>query len=87
MRFDNPTKSVQNMSLEMILHGDVIAYSGLIQPGKRIRTMTLTQDAWERLNPGRYTTEAYFLVRFFDPNTNECAILQSEIEIEIIVQE
>ena len=87
LRFDNPNQSLQNMSVQILIQGQVVAESGLLQPGKRITSMTLSDEMAAQLPVGIYSKDAKFRVRFFDPETNECAIVQSEILLTVTVRE
>lgn len=83
--FRNPQKSLQNMSLQLIVQDQVLAESGLLTPGKRLSTLTLEDGV--TVPVGYYATNAKFLIRYFDPETNTCAIINTEIAVKVTVQE
>lgn len=85
--FRNPKKSLQNMSVQVVIQDQVVAESGLLLPGKRIKELSLKEGMETKIPAGYYNKNAKFLIRFYDPETNECAIINSEIALKITVQE
>lgn len=81
--FANPGKSNQDIVLQIVIRGTVIAQSGTLKPGKQVTTLELRSDAPEKLSAGVY--EGSFNVLYYDPVTGEKAIVNTEIPIVITV--
>ena len=79
--FRNPSRSLQNMSLELMVEDQLVARSGLIVPGKQLLTMTLLDGV--TLVASDVVKDGKFVVRYYDPETNECSIVTSEIMVQI----
>lgn len=86
MLFQNPAKSVNELSLQLIVESGgeeiVIARSGKIPPGYELQELEPVADAAE-LQPGIY--HGKYRVLYFDPETGEEAMVNSEIE-DITIQ-
>ena len=89
LRFDNPSRSTNNMSIEVIIQDVVILKSGTLAPGKGIRELTVADDVLAQLTAGVYgsTSNAKIRAYFYDPVTNERAVVNSEIAVTVTVQE
>ena len=72
------------MVLQLVVQDVVIAQSGTISPGKRVEKLDLLPDAAQRLSPGGY--EGKFLVLFYQPDTHEKTIVNTEIPVQITVE-
>lgn len=83
--FRNPSRSLQNIALELVIQGQVIAESGLLTPGKRITMLDLKDGV--NVSAGVYAQDAKLVVRFFDPETNTCSIVSSEILVTVTAVE
>ena len=83
LRFENPSRSYNNIVLQMVLQDTLIFQSGLITPGKQLREIALADGIAERLQDGGY--QAKFVVSFYDPDTNEKAIVNTELPITVDV--
>lgn len=83
--FANPNRSTHNVSIQLIVQDVVLAESGLLTPAKRITSL----DVKEGINipAGVYANNAKILVRFYDPETNACSIVNSEIVVTVTVRE
>ncbi|SDF56458.1 hypothetical protein [Marvinbryantia formatexigens] len=90
LMFQNPSKSVNDMVLQLIIVGadgteTVIAQSGTLHPGKQVEKLELIDGA-ATLSAGTYSGK--FNVLYYDPDTGERAIVNGSIEgIEITVTE
>lgn len=80
--FENPAKSNQNMVLQIVVKDTVIAQSGLIEPDYGINKLALFDNI--DLQEGEY--EGNFNVLYYDAETGEKAILNTEIPISIVVK-
>ena len=83
--FANPGKSLQDMVLEIAIDETVIVQSGTLKPGNQVTTLDLLDGAGKQLQPGGY--DGKFLVYYYDPDTGEKAVINTEIPITITVQE
>ncbi|MDO4340617.1 MAG: hypothetical protein Q4C91_21465 [Eubacteriales bacterium] len=88
LMFQNPSKSVNDMVLQLIIVSadgteTVIAQSGTIHPGKQVDELALLDGA-AQLSEGTYNGK--FNILYYDPDTGEKAIVNGSIEgIEISV--
>lgn len=62
----------------------MIAQSGTILPGKQIEKLDLLEDAAAKLQPGGYNGE--FVVLYYQPDTHEKTIVNTEIPVNITVE-
>ena len=83
LRFENPSRSYNNIVLQMVLQDTLIFQSGLLTPGKKLTEIALADGIAERLQDGGY--QAKFVVSFYDPDTNEKAIVNTELPITVDV--
>lgn len=88
LMFGNPSKSVNDMVLQLIIVSSdgtetVIAQSGTIHPGKQVEKLELIRGA-ATLSEGVYNGK--FNILYYDPDSGEKAIVNGNIEgIEITV--
>ncbi len=83
LSFLNPGRSSSNMVLWLMIQDTVIAQSGLIIPGYQIENLDLIKNAAKSLVEGVYNGK--FVVYYYDPETNERALVNSELPITITV--
>lgn len=83
--FANPSKSNQDMVLQIVVQGTVIAQSGTISPSKQVEKLELLQDAADKLPVGGYNGE--FKVLYYQPDTHEKTIVNTEIPVDITVEQ
>ena len=87
LMFGNPQKSTQDMVVQIVVKDTVIAQSGKLTPGNRVTTLDLLADA-PKLGAGTYTSEnCKFVVLYYNQESGEKAILNTEIPITVTVQE
>ena len=86
LRFDNASRSVSNVVLQVIIQDRVIVETGVITPGKRVTTVNLKEGAETLLQPGVYANNAKMVVNFYDPETNEKSAVKTEIPVTVTVQ-
>ena len=82
--FANPTKSNQDMVLQIVIKDVVIAQSGTISPGKQISRLDLLKEAPSMLSAGGY--DGSFKVLYYQPDTHEKTIVNTEIPVHITVK-
>lgn len=83
--FANPNRSTHNVTVQLVVQDVVLAESGLLTPGKRITSLDLKDGI--SVPEGVYAQNAKFVVRFYDPETNECSIVNSEIAVTVTVRQ
>lgn len=83
--FANPGKSVQDMVVQIVIDETVIVQSGTLKPGNQITTLNLLDGAEKQLQPGGY--DGKFVVFYYDPDSGEKAVVNTEIPITVTVQE
>lgn len=83
--FANPGRSNQDMSVQIVIHDEVIAQSGKLRPGYQITEFALLDGAAKRLAVGGY--EGKFVILYYAPETGEKAAVNTEIPVTITVQE
>lgn len=81
--FANPSKSNQDMLLQIVIQDTVILQSGLLSPGYQVTTLDLFDNV--KLSSGTY--EGKFAVYYYQKNTGEKAMLNTEIPLTITVNE
>ena len=82
--FANPTKSNQDIVLQLTVQDVILAQSGKLSPGKQLDTLELLDGAADRLQSGGY--EGRFVVLFYQPDTGERTIVNTEIPVDVTVQ-
>ena len=85
LHYLNPSSSTQDIMIRIIIKDQVIAQSGLLLPGYQVRELDLIADAEKMLIEGTYSGK--FEIYFYDPETNERAMLNAEAPITITVQQ
>lgn len=81
--FANPSKSNQDMLLQIVIQDTVILQSGLLSPGYQVTTLDLLDNV--KLSHGTY--EGKFIVYYYQKDTGEKAMLNTEIPLTITVRE
>lgn len=81
--FANPTRSTQDIVLQIVIQDEVIVQSGLLKPGNQVKKLTLMDDAAEKLSEGGY--DGKFAVLYYDPDTGEKAVVNTEIPVTVTV--
>lgn len=84
LMFANPGKSNQNMVLQIVIQDQVILQSGAIEPGNQVTELELLPDAGQMLEPGGY--DGTFTIYYYDPDSGEKALVNTEIPIQITVE-
>ena len=82
--FANPSKSNQDMVLQLVVQDVILAQSGRLSPGKQLDTLELLEGAASRRQPGGYNGQ--FVVLFYQPDTGEKTIVNTEIPVDVTVQ-
>lgn len=84
MMFGNPSRSNQDIIVQVIIQDTVIAQSGLITPGNKVTTLDLVPKIKSSLSEGTYIGK--YLVLFYDRETGEKEIVTTEIAVNITVE-
>ena len=81
--FQNPARSNQDMTVEIVIDGKTIVKSGCLKPGYKVDTLSGVDT--DRLSAGAY--EGKFLVSYYNSETGEKAVVNTEIPIVITVKD
>lgn len=82
--FANPSRSNQDLIIQIVIQDEVIAQSALIPAGYQIETLDLLNDAVKKLREGGY--EGTFMVHYYSQNTGGRAMVNTEIPIHIVIK-
>lgn len=85
LMFANPGRSNQNMVLHIVIQDEVIVQSGVIEPGFRINEIKLLDGAGQKLSVGGY--DGSFEVYYYNPDSNEKAVVNTVIPVRVQVHE
>ena len=81
--FANPTKSNQDMLLQLVINDTVILQSGRLTPGNRVSELELLAGMEKRLSAGGYNGK--FVVLYYDRISGEKAMVNTEIPVTVTV--
>ncbi len=82
--FANPGRSTQDMMLQIVIQEQVIVQSGRLRPGYQVQKLDLLKDAEKMLVEGTYNGK--FVVYYYDPVTNERAMVNTDAPVTITVK-
>ena len=85
LMFANPGKSTQDMVVQIMIQDQIVAQSGRLTPGNKVTALSLLDGAEKKLTVGGY--DAKFVVLYYDPDTGEKSIVNTEIPISVSVIE
>lgn len=85
LSYSNPSKSAQNIVLQIVVKDHVIAQSGRIDPGYQLKEIPLSEGAESLLSEGVYT-DAVFRIFNYHPTTGEKAMIDAVAQITVTVQ-
>lgn len=83
--YANPNASNQNVSILIMVNDLVVATSDLITPGNQVSKLELQKDAASKLQVGGYDAE--LVVRAYDPDSGEKAMVDTKGELTLTVTE
>lgn len=83
--YANPGASNQDVAILIMVEDLLVAKSELINPGNQISKLALEEDAAEKLQVGGYNAE--LVVRAYNPESGEKAMVDTKGEIALKVQE
>ena len=83
--FANPSKSNQDIVLQVVIQNQVIAQSGTLSPGYQLKTLELLDEVKNMISAGGY--EGKFVILYYNRETGEKAIVNTEIPVQITVIE
>ena len=86
LNYSNPSKSTQNIVLQIVIKDQVVVQSERIEPGYQVKELPLLAGAEKILVEGVYT-DAAFKVLSYNPETGEKAMIDTKAEITVTVQE
>ncbi len=81
--FANPGKSNQDVVVQIVIQDTVIVQSGLLKPGNQVTGLGLLEGAEKKLAEGGY--DGKFVVLYYNPDSGEKAILNTEIPLSVTV--
>ena len=81
--FANPGKSNQDMVVQISIQDTIILQSGTLAPGHQVKLLNLLEGAETMLQPGGY--EGKFIVLYYDQESGEKAMVNTEIPVTITV--
>ncbi len=87
LRLDNPSRSHNNMVVQIVVQDNIVAQSGTLKPGYRISILDLLEEAPDMLTPGVYETNTKLVLLFYDPDTGEKELVDAEIPVTVTVKE
>ena len=67
------------------IQGEIIARSGLILPGHKLKVLPLIDGASKRLSPGGY--KAQFRILSYNPKSGEKSMIDAVADVYITVKE
>lgn len=80
----NPKRSTQDMMVLLIIQDNIIAQSGRLLPGYQIKELDMYKGSEKLLVEGVYSGK--FVLYYYDPETNERAMVNTEIPVTVTVQ-
>lgn len=83
LMFQNPSKSNQNMKIEVVIDSKTIVESGRIEPGYKVEKLSKVDT--KKLSAGKY--DGKFIVSYYNSESGEKAVLNTEIPITITVKD
>lgn len=81
--FANPSRSTQDMLLQIVVQNKLVAETGRLEPGNQIKTLTLEDGMSRVLQKGAY--DGKFVIHYYDPVTNERAMVNTETPVTVTV--
>lgn len=84
LTFANPGRSTQDMVVWLMIQDQVIIQSGRLRPGYQVDTLDLLRGAEKMLSEGVY--EGKFIIYYYDPETNERAMVNTEAPVTVTVK-
>ena len=81
--FANPSRSNQDLILQIVIQDTVIVQSGLLKPGNQVTDLDIPDTSM--LKTGTY--EGSFVIYYYYPENGEKAIVNSEMPIHVTVIE
>lgn len=82
--FANPSRSNNDMVLQLVIQGEIIAQSGTLHPGHEVRRLALLEGMGKKLARGGY--DGIIRVLAYQPGSGEKAILNTDLEVDITVK-
>lgn len=83
--YANPQASNQNVALLIMIDDLVVAKSDLITPGNGVETLKLDAFAKKKIQVGGYNAE--LVIRSYDPNSGEKAMVDTKGQLSLTVVE
>lgn len=81
LMFENPGRSNQAMSVQVIIKDNVVVESGVLKPGNKVSKLDMKDDM--KLSEGKH--EGKFNVLFYNSETGDQEIVNTTIPVEVSV--
>ena len=81
MDYRNPVSSASAVVLQLLIGDKVVSQSGSIYPGYKLQDMQLLENV--KLQEGGYY--GIIKIAFYDPNSGEKALVDTDIEVSVNV--
>lgn len=85
LMFANPTRSSHDVILQIVVRNRILVQSGLLVAGTKVQVLDLSEGAAEKLKIGGY--DGAFVLYYYDQQTGERAIVNTEIPVHVSVRE
>lgn len=85
LRFSNPSKSTRDILIQIVIRDEIVAQSGRLTPGNKVTVLHLLSGAEKKLSVGGY--DGKFILSYYDPDTGEKSVVNTEIPVSISVVE
>ena len=79
--YKNPKRSTHDVTIQLVVQDVVLAESGLLTPNKYLTQLSLKDGV--SVPEGVYAENAKIVVRFYDPTTHACSIVNSELKVTV----
>lgn len=83
LMFANPSKSNQDMVVQIAVKDEVIVQSGILKPGNKVTTLDLIEGSEKKLAQGGY--DGKFVILYYNQESGEKAMINTEIPLKVEV--
>lgn len=85
LSFTNPSRSTQDMMMQVVIQEEIIAQSGRLRPGYHLPQVDLVDGVAMKLTAGVY--DGVIRIYYYDPVENERAMIDTEVPVTVTVQQ
>lgn len=83
LMFANPKKSNQDIMIQIVIQDTVVVQSGILLPGYQVTKL----DLFDKINLSNGIYEGKFVVFYYQKDTGEKAMINTEIPLTLTVEE